>query len=99
MTTELARLLADAPSPDDLGGALWQAARNGHIAAARLLVEHGAEVNWRAPWSDETPLDMARANGHDEVAAWLLDNGALPSASTSVHHHGRAGAAGDETVC
>jgi len=34
------------------------------------------------PWSDETPLDMARAKGHDEVAAWLLDNGAGPGAST-----------------
>jgi hypothetical protein len=75
---ELAELLADAPSPDDLGGALWNAARNGQIAAAQLLVEHGAEVNWRAPWSDETPLDIARAAGQDEVAAWLLDNGALP---------------------
>jgi hypothetical protein len=75
---ELAELLADAPSPDDLGGALWNAARNGQIAAAQLLVEHGADVNWRAPWSDETPLDIARAAGQDEVAAWLLDNGALP---------------------
>ena len=46
----------------------WQAARNGQIAAARLLAEHGADVNRRAPWSDETPLDMARAKGHDEVA-------------------------------
>jgi uncharacterized protein len=99
MMTELAQLLADAPAPDDLGGALWQAARNGQIAAARLLVEHGADVNWRAPWSDETPLDMARAKGHDEVATWLLDNGAGPRASTSVHHRGRPGVAGDETVC
>lgn len=77
MMTELAGLLADGPSSDDLGGALWQAARNGHIAAARLLVEHGADVNWRAPWSDETPLDVATAAGHDEVTAWLLDNGAV----------------------
>ena len=35
MMTELARLLADAPSADDLGGALWQAARNGEIGACR----------------------------------------------------------------
>ena len=82
MMTELAELLADAPAPDDLGGALWQAARNGQIAAARLLVAHGADVNWRAPWSDETPLDVARTAGHDEVAAWLLDHGAGPGAST-----------------
>ena len=78
MMTELAELLADAPSPDDLGGALWQAARNGHISAGQLIVEHGADVNWRAPWSDQTPLDIARAAGQDEVAAWLLDNGAVP---------------------
>jgi ankyrin repeat protein len=83
MMTELAELLADAPSSDDLGGALWQAARNGQIAAGQLLVEHGADVNWRAPWSDETPLDIARAAGRHEVAAWLLDTGAAPGASTS----------------
>lgn len=82
MMTELAELLAEAPSPDDLGGALWQAARNGQIAAGQLLLEHGADVNWRAPWSDETPLDVARMAGHDEVAAWLLDNGAVPAAGT-----------------
>jgi hypothetical protein len=78
MMTELAGLLADAPSPDDLGGALWNAARNGQLPAGRLVVEHGADVNWRAPWSDETPLDIARAAGQDEVAAWLLENGAVP---------------------
>ena len=78
LMTELAELLADAPSPDDLGGALWNAARNGQIAAGRLLVEHGADVNWRAPWSGQTPLDLARAADQHEVAAWLLDNGALP---------------------
>jgi hypothetical protein len=80
--TELAELLADAPSPDDLGGALWNAARNGQLSAGQLLVEHGADVNWRAPWSDETPLDIARAAGQDEVAAWLLENGAAPGAGT-----------------
>ena len=78
LMTELAELLADAPSSDDLGGALWNAARNGQIAAGQLLVEHGAAVNWRAPWSDQTPLDIARAAGQDEVAAWLLANGAVP---------------------
>jgi ankyrin repeat protein len=82
MMTELAELIADAPSSDDLGGALWQAASNGQLAAAKLLVEHGADVNWRAPWSDETPLDMARTNGRGEVDAWLLENGATPGAST-----------------
>jgi ankyrin repeat protein len=82
MMTELAELLADAPSPDDLGGALWNAARNGQLSAGQLLVEHGADVNWRAPWSDETPLDIARAAGQDEVAAWLLENGAAPGAGT-----------------
>jgi uncharacterized protein len=78
LMTELAERLADAPSSDDLGGALWNAARNGQISAGQLLVEHGADVNWRAPWSEETPLDIARASGQDEVAAWLLENGALP---------------------
>jgi uncharacterized protein len=82
MMTELAELIADAPSPDDLGGALWQAANNGQLAAAKLLGEHGADVNWRAPWSGATPLDMARSKGQDEVAAWLLHNGAVPGGAS-----------------
>jgi uncharacterized protein len=75
MMPELAELLTDAPSADDLGGALWNAARSGQIAAGRLLVEHGADINWRAPWSGETPLDIARAGGHDEMVAWLRARG------------------------
>jgi uncharacterized protein len=71
MMSELAALLAQAPSSDDLGVALWNAARSGQFAAARLLVDRGADVSWRAPWSGETPADIARANGHAEVAAWL----------------------------
>ena len=81
MMPELAGLLADAPASDDLGGAIWGAARNGQLAAAQLLAAHGADVNWRAPWSGETPLDLATANGHHEVAAWLVSSGAEPGAA------------------
>jgi hypothetical protein len=75
MMPELEGLIAEAPGPDDLSGALWQAANNGHLGAARLLVEHGADVSWRSPWSDETPVDVARAHGHDALAAWLFEQG------------------------
>jgi hypothetical protein len=76
MMPELEALIAEAPGPDDLGGALWQACNNGQSAAARLLVEHGADVSWRTPWCDETPVDVARAHGNDALAAWLLEQGA-----------------------
>ena len=42
----------------------------------KLLIEHGANVNIKNE-SDETPLDIAIANGHEEIAALLKKNGAL----------------------
>jgi ankyrin repeat protein len=76
MMPELAELVAAGPPPDDLNGALWQASLNGNFDALSYLVEHGADVNWQAPWSGESPLDVAESNGHDEAAAWLVEHGA-----------------------
>jgi len=73
------RVEAQPPhSPEALGRALWNAARAGQEETGALLVENGAAVNWRAPWSGETPLDAARAAGEDAMTAWLLERGALP---------------------
>jgi uncharacterized protein len=82
MMPELSELVAADPPPDDLNGALWQAAGNGQSDAARFLVEHGADVNWRAPWSGESPLDAARINGHDDPAALLVEHGAAGGPAT-----------------
>jgi hypothetical protein len=79
MTPELERFCDVTPPPPagDLSGALWNAARAGQQAAAAFLLERGADINWPAPWSGETPLDAARGGRQDEMAAWLLARGAV----------------------
>ncbi|WP_422282540.1 hypothetical protein [Bradyrhizobium sp.] len=39
--------------------------------------KHGADLNWPAPWSGQTPLDIAEQAGQSSVVAWLLENGAI----------------------
>lgn len=51
--------------------ALWNACRAGQLAVAQYLVERGADLNWVAPWSGETPLSAARHEHRDEIVAWL----------------------------
>jgi ankyrin repeat protein len=75
--------------PEVTGGmtALLYAAREGHMEAARELVESGADIN-RADINHAdinqvsgdkfTPLVMAITNGHLELARYLLDHGADP---------------------
>ena len=59
--------------------ALHFAARQGSAAAARALVEGGADVNVLSPGDQATPLLVALINGHFDLAAVLLDNGANPN--------------------
>jgi ankyrin repeat protein len=69
--------------PESTGGmtALHYTAREGHMAAARALVESGADVN--AINADKfSPLVMAIANGHFDLARYLLDHGADPNLAT-----------------
>jgi uncharacterized protein len=33
-------------------------------------------LNWPAPWSGETPLDVAAKAGRGDVVTWLRANGA-----------------------
>ncbi|MEM6785080.1 MAG: ankyrin repeat domain-containing protein [Bacteroidota bacterium] len=61
---------------------LINAAAGGHLALVRVLVKAGADVN-RAAWGGNTaaperrtPLSMAQRYGHDEVAAYLMAEGA-----------------------
>jgi uncharacterized protein len=65
-----------APDADDRSLALWNACRAGQIETAQCLAAHGADLNWAAPWSGETPLDAARAQHQRPVAAWLVHAGA-----------------------
>ena len=54
------------------------AARVGDLAAARLLVAHGADVNDTAPYGTSATV-VAAHSGHPAVAAFLLDHGADPN--------------------
>jgi ankyrin repeat protein len=69
--------------PEFTGGmtALHYTAREGHMAAARALVESGADIN---PINADkfSPLVMAIANGHFDLAWYLLDHGADPNLAT-----------------
>ena len=66
------------PDGDELSTAFWNACRAGQLEAARYLAGRGANINWRAPWSGETPLDAARGSRERGVVAWLSESGASP---------------------
>ena len=54
---------------------LWKACYEGHVDAARLLLEKGAEVDKANEWGG-TPLYAACWKGHVDAARLLLDKGA-----------------------
>lgn len=68
------------PRIDVMGGltALLFAARQGHIEAAKALIEAGANINEVSPGDKTSPLLMASINGHFDLAKYLLDKGADP---------------------
>ena len=68
------------PDGEDLSIAFWNACRADQFEAARYLAGRGADLNWRAPWSGETPLDAARDKHAREVVAWLTESGATSGA-------------------
>jgi ankyrin repeat protein len=59
--------------------ALHFAARQGSMAAARALVDGGVDVNIASPGDQASPLLVALINGHFDLAAYLLDQGASPN--------------------
>lgn len=59
--------------------ALLFAAREGHLASVKALVNGGAKVNQVSHGDKMTPLVMAIINGHLDVAKYLVSQGADPN--------------------
>lgn len=68
-----------AESPRPGFSALLFAARGGHLDAARILADAGADVDDTAP-DGSSALIVAVHNRNYELAAWLLERGADPRA-------------------
>jgi ankyrin repeat protein len=78
MAAIMRRVEADpAPPPEALSGPFWNACHGGQLAAAQYLLAHGADLNWPAPWSGQTPLDIAERAARNEIVAWLREKGAV----------------------
>ncbi|TRM57323.1 ankyrin repeat-containing domain protein, partial [Schizophyllum amplum] len=54
---------------------LHRAAEDGHLELARLLVDHGADIEAQEE-EGRTPLHLTAEGGHCEVARFLIDKGA-----------------------
>lgn len=76
----LSELLAADPG---LAGSIVEDAKGGgrsplHLfESAGYLLIRGADRNWPAPWSGQTPLDIAERSGRNDMAAWLILNNAV----------------------
>lgn len=60
--------------------AFWSACHGGQLAAAKYLLEHGANLNWFG-YDGLSPLDAAVRNGNSELVDWLRDQGATSAKS------------------
>ncbi|MDR2240326.1 MAG: ankyrin repeat domain-containing protein [Zoogloeaceae bacterium] len=56
--------------------ALHFAVAHGHIRIVRILISHGADVNFPCDRDPFTPLDFAASDGRYEIAKELVKNGA-----------------------
>jgi ankyrin repeat protein len=63
--------------------ALQFAAREGHIEAAKVLIEAGADINQVNPGDKSTPLVTAIINGHFDLAKFMIEKGASPHLAAS----------------
>lgn len=54
----------------------WACWSNHRPAVAHLLLEHGADINAKAGWQDNTPLHEAARNTNVVMVRFLLDAGA-----------------------
>ncbi len=74
MTDRVAAAVASS-GVESLDALLWMACHGGRLETASVLVEAGADVDWRG-WDDLTPLGAAERAGATELVAWLRERGA-----------------------
>ncbi len=83
-SAECAELLcdmgADTEAESDYGTALFGAVSSGDLEIAKILVNHGANVNY-VKSDGSTPYEMAVYKGYEDIAEYLLQCGADPSLS------------------
>lgn len=65
------------PGAEELSGAFWSACHGGQLEVAKCLLARGAGLNRRAPWSGQTPLDIAERARRGDIVAWLAGEGAI----------------------
>jgi len=70
---------ASPPAADEVTDAFWQACHGGQRQTAEYLRDRGADLNW-VGWNDQTPLDIAEAQGAGEVVEWLRSQGGRSAA-------------------
>jgi uncharacterized protein len=70
------RRAARTASQDELDGALWNASARGDTVIARILIDHGARLDWSAPWNGQTSLDVARAEQQHHLLELLFPSNA-----------------------
>ena len=77
----------ETPGLSSKGGltALLHAARQGHLASARALIDGGANVNAVSGGDGTSPLLIATINGQFDMALLLLERGADPNLAARVN--------------
>ena len=79
-----ARVEVDPPlQAEQLSGPFWNACHGGQLAVAQYLLAHGADLNWAAPWSGQTPLDIAEHAARSDIVAWLIGKSATRGKKTA----------------
>jgi ankyrin repeat protein len=76
----------DVLENEDLSSALQLAAKHRGPALIKLLLDNGADVNYRAKSSIKTALHEAVHRGSIEIVQLLLDRGASPNLGYSSNH-------------
>jgi uncharacterized protein len=70
------------PAPADVTESFWQACHGGQRQAAEYLLDCGAELNWIG-YNKQTPLDIAKRIGADDMVKWLQDRHARSASELS----------------